>query len=52
MANVRRCYNEGCEYNMYGTCCDAPEIVIGADGGCETYYPKSEDQNDADHIKE
>lgn len=40
MANVRTCYNESCEYNVYGTCCDACEVVIGDGGACETYDPK------------
>ena len=42
MANVRKCYNESCECNVYGTYCDASEIVIGDGGVCETCYPKSD----------
>ena len=51
MANVRKCYNESCECNVYGAYCDATEIVISDGGVCETYYPKSEEQ-DENNIKE
>ena len=46
MANIRRCYNEKCEYNIDGTYCDVPEIVIGADGCCEDFRPKKNEDGE------
>ena len=46
MANIRRCYNEKCEYNCYGTYCDLDEIVIDADGCCEDFRPKENKEAD------
>ena len=44
MANVRKCYNESCEFNIDGVYCDAYEIVLGDEGICETCYPKSDEE--------
>ena len=40
MPNIRRCYNENCEYNLYGSYCDCVDITIGSDGGCEDFREK------------
>ena len=46
MANIRRCYNQNCEYNCYGTYCDLDEIVIDADGCCDDFRPKENEEKD------
>ena len=46
MANIRRCYNEKCEYNIDGSYCDGFDIVIDSDGFCEDFRPKENEVKD------
>ena len=51
MANIRRCYNENCQYNLYGAYCDILDVVIDANGCCEDFRQKesvTEDGGDED----
>lgn len=47
MPNIRRCYNEKCEYNLYGIC-DGVDIVIDSDGCCEDFSPKKNEEEKED----
>ena len=46
MSNIRRCYNEKCEYNIDGSYCDGVDIVIDSDGCCEDFRPKENEVKD------
>lgn len=43
MANVLKCYDSTCEYNVGGAFCDAVEIMIGCSGNCITRLEKDEE---------
>ena len=45
MANIRRCYNGNCEYNLYGTYCDLDEVCIDDDGCCGDFKQKENEEN-------
>lgn len=51
MADVRKCYNAECEFNVEGIYCDACEIIISDCGMCDSFYPK-EKMEDSDGQKE
>jgi hypothetical protein len=44
MANIRRCYNENCQWNIDGSYCDGVDIVIDSDGCCEDFQQKESEE--------
>ena len=43
LPSIRRCYNEKCQWNVDGSYCDGVDIVIDADGCCEDFQQKEND---------
>lgn len=46
MADIRKCYNAECEFNVEGIYCDACEIIISDCGMCDSFYPRENADGD------
>ena len=51
MADVRKCYNAECEFNVEGIYCDACEIIISDCGMCDSFYPREKENNNEKNIQ-